>query len=122
ERLTAAQQAREETHSARQHAGALDDREGAADEEDQEDDRAGVEHAARDGDDRRKGSDRVALDRVEGAGDDEPAPGRRIVVAIVLTGRQEMRRERRDEDAADEQGESVGEAESAHAALLERRR
>ena len=86
----------------------VDDREGAANEENEDDDGGGVDQSSRDGDEGVERTERVRGHVVVCTGYDHRSAGRRIVAMVVLAGGKHVGQHRRQQRAADEQRERVG--------------
>ena len=113
----AGQAPREPLDQPRQRPRSLHDRERAAHEKDVEDDRGRIGHALGDGDQGVERAHRAGRHLVVRAGDHDLPPGRLVLAAIILAGRQHPGERRRGDDAEHEQDERVGQpdARGAHA-------
>ena len=86
QQTSAGERADHGVHQPRQRAGPLDDRERPADQEDVEDDQAGVEHPLGDRGERIHGVDGRRRDRGVAARDDEAPAGDGVFAALVPAG------------------------------------
>ena len=97
--------------AAPERPGLVHHRECAADQEDEEDDLGRVGHAARERDDRVEEAHRARIDLMVGARHHDAPAGRLVVTAVERARRQHMARDGREDHAAGQQDEGVGDVE-----------